>query len=257
MLRHRVIPALLLRDEGLVKTQRFNKAKYIGDPINAIHILNEKEVDELLVLDIDASRLKRPPNYALIEEIAGECFMPFGYGGGIRTVDQARRLFSIGLEKVVLQTAAMEDTRIITELATRFGSQSIVVSIDIKKDWLGKAKPWSSSMRRKVTADWRMLLREMESAGAGEILLNSVDRDGMQKGYDLDLVKTASSVLNVPLVALGGAGSLQHLAEAVAAGASAVAAGSLFVLQGPHRAVLISYPNYSTLEGLFRSSHGK
>lgn len=253
MLSHRVIPALLLSDGGLVKTQRFGNPKYIGDPINAIRIFNEKEVDELVVLDIEATRSKRQPDYALIEEFAAECFMPLGYGGGISTVAQARKLFSLGVEKVVLQTAALDNPGIVTELASRFGSQSVVVSIDVKKDWLGRTRLWSSSSRRKVSADWLAVMKELASAGAGEVLLNAVDRDGMQNGYDLDLIRSASSILDVPLVALGGAGNMQHLLDAVQAGASAVAAGSLFVLQGPHRAVLISYPGYTALEMLFRS----
>lgn len=255
MLSHRVIPALLLSNGGLVKTQRFGNAKYVGDPINAIRIFNEKEVDELVVLDIEATRLKRQPNYALIEEFAAECFMPLGYGGGISSVAQARQLFSLGVEKVVLQTAALDNPGIVTELASRFGSQSVVVSIDVKRDWLSRARLWSSSTRRKVSADWLAVMKELASAGAGEVLLNAVDRDGMQNGYDLDLIRSASSILDVPLVALGGAGNMQHLLDAVQAGASAVAAGSLFVLQGPHRAVLISYPGYTALETLFRSSN--
>lgn len=253
MLSHRVIPALLLSDSGLVKTRRFSNAKYVGDPINAIRIFNEKEVDELVVLDIDASRLSREPDYALIEEFASECFMPLGYGGGIRTVEQARRLFSLGVEKVVLQTAALENPALVTEMASRFGSQSIVVSIDVKKDWLGRTRLWASSSRRKLKADWLAVLKELESAGAGEVLLNSVDRDGVQNGYDLDVIRSATAILDIPLVALGGAGNMAHLLEAVQAGASSVAAGSLFVLQGPHRAVLISYPGYSALDELFRS----
>ena len=254
MLGHRVIPALLLREDGLVKTQRFNNSKYVGDPINAIRIFNEKEVDEIVVIDIDATRLKRPPNYTLIEEFAAECFMPLGYGGGINTVEQAKNLFSLGVEKIILQSAAFDNPKFITELASRFGSQSIVISIDVKRDWLGRIRLWSSSSRRKISADWLAVMKELASAGAGEILLNSVDRDGMQNGYDLDVIKSAASVLDIPLVALGGAGKMEHLLEAVQAGASAVAAGSLFVLQGPHRAVLISYPGYSALESLFRSS---
>jgi imidazole glycerol-phosphate synthase subunit HisF len=253
LLSHRVIPALLLSDSGLVKTQRFANAKYVGDPINAIRIFNEKEVDELVVLDIDATRLNREPDYALIEEFAGECFMPLGYGGGIRTVEQARRLFSLGVEKVVLQTAALENPSLVTEMASRFGSQSIVVSIDVKKDWLGRTRLWGSSSKRKLKADWLAVIKELESAGAGELLLNSVDRDGVQNGYDLDVIRSAAAILDIPLVALGGAGNMAHLLEAVQAGASAVAAGSLFVLQGPHRAVLISYPGYSALDKLFRS----
>lgn len=179
--------------------------------------------------------------------------MPLGYGGGVRTVEQARRLFSLGVEKVVLQTAALENPSLVTEMASRFGSQSIVVSIDVRKDWLGRTRLWGSSSRRKLKSDWLAVIKELEAAGAGEVLLNSVDRDGMQSGYDLDVIRSAAAILDVPLVALGGAGNMAHLLEAVQAGASAVAAGSLFVLQGPHRAVLISYPGYSALDKLFRS----
>lgn len=256
MLKHRVIPALLLRDGGLVKTQKFGKHKYIGDPINAIRIFNEKEVDELVLLDIDASRQGREPDYALIESIAAECFMPLGYGGGISTIEQARRIFSSGVEKVVLQTSALQKPELVTEIAQRFGSQSVVVSIDIKRDWLGRYRLWSSSGRRAFSIDWLEALKSLVAAGAGEILLNSVDHDGMQQGYDLRLIQMAAEAIDVPLVALGGAANLKHFIEATDAGASAVAAGSLFVLQGPHRAVLISYPNYSELESLFRGKDG-
>lgn len=254
MLSHRVVPALLLRDGGLVKTRRFSDAKYVGDPINAIRIFNEKEVDELIVLDIDATRSRRQPDYQLIEEFASECFMPLGYGGGINDIEQARRIFSLGVEKIVVQSAALENPEVVTDMASRFGNQAVVVSIDVKRDWRGRPRLWASASRRKLTADWLSVLQELASAGAGEIILNAVDRDGMQTGYDLELIRTAASSVSVPLVALGGAGDVQHLLEAIDAGASAVAAGSLFVFQGPHRAVLISYPDYAALESLFRST---
>lgn len=252
MLKHRVIPALLLREGGLVKTQKFGKHKYVGDPINAIRIFNEKEVDELVVLDIDASRQGREPDYGLIESIAAECFMPLSYGGGISTIEQARRIFSSGVEKVILQTSVLSNLKLVTEIAERFGSQSVVVSVDVKHDWLGRYRLWSSSARRSHGDDWLSTLKELVAAGAGEVLLNSVDRDGMQQGYDLRLIQSAAQALDVPLIALGGAAGLQDFVEATKAGASAVAAGSFFVLQGPHRAVLISYPKYSELESLFR-----
>lgn len=252
MLKHRVIPALLLREGGLVKTHRFGKHKYIGDPINAIRIFNEKEVDELMLLDIDASRQRREPDYDLIESVAAECFMPFGYGGGISSVEQARRLFSLGVEKVVLQTAALANPGIVSEIAQRFGSQSVVVSLDIKRDWLGCYRLWSSSRRKLLGRNWLETLQLLVEAGAGEVLLNSVDRDGTQQGYDLRLIEKAAHAVGIPVIALGGASSLQDFRFATDSGASAVAAGSLFVLQGPHRAVLISYPNYSELELLFQ-----
>lgn len=251
-MKHRVIPALLLREGGLVKTQKFGKHKYVGDPINAIRIFNEKEVDELVVVDIDASSHRREPDYALIESIAAECFMPLGYGGGISTIEQARRIFSSGVEKVILQSAVLANPELVTEIAERFGSQSVVVSIDVKKDWLGRYRLWSSSARSFLKEDWLSALKRLVAAGAGEVLLNSVDRDGLQQGYDLELIRAAAQAVAVPLIALGGAGGLQDFVAASEAGASAVAAGSFFVLQGPHRAVLISYPKYSELESLFR-----
>jgi cyclase len=253
VLKHRVIPALLLSNSGLVKTIRFKAPKYVGDPINAIRIFNEKEVDELMVLDIAASKERREPNYALIEQFASECFMPLAYGGGVRTVDQARRLFSLGVEKVCLQTAALERAELITELANQFGSQSIMVSVDIKKSWLGKPKLYQSFTQKILEADWLEFLRKLVAAGAGEVLLNSVDRDGTLSGPDLQLIQEASSSIDVPLIALGGVSSLADIKACVDAGASAVAAGSFFVFHGPHRAVLITYPKYRALEQLFES----
>lgn len=248
MLKHRVIPALLLREGGLVKTRKFGRHKYIGDPLNAIRIFNEKEVDELVLLDIDASRLGLEPNYELIESVAAECFMPLGYGGGIKNIAQARRIFSAGVEKVVLQTSALENPGLIRELAERFGSQSIVVSIDIKRDWLGRYRLWSSAKGKSDSRDWLAVLQELVAAGAGEVLLNAVERDGMQGGYDLRLIQTAAESVDVPLIALGGAAGMPDFALAIHAGASAVAAGSCFVLQGAHRAVLITYPEYADIE---------
>lgn len=252
MLKHRVIPALLLREGGLVKTQKFSKHKYIGDPINAIRIFNEKEVDELVLLDIDATRKGREPDYELIEGVAGECFMPLGYGGGIASVDQARRIFSAGVEKIVLQTSALSNPRLVTDIAERFGSQSVVVSIDVKRDWLGRYRLWSSAAGRIIPCSWLETLTGLVAAGAGEVLLNAVDRDGMQAGYDLRLIQMAAESVDVPLVALGGAGRLSDFAQAIEAGASAVAAGSFFVMQGTHRAVLITYPEYADLEKSLR-----
>jgi cyclase len=251
MLKNRVIPCLLLRNGGLVKTLKFTDPKYVGDPINAIRIFNDKEVDELMVLDITASKDKKEPNYDLIEQFASECFMPLCYGGGIKNVEQARKIFSLGVEKVCIQTSALEDLSLVSALAEQFGNQSILVSIDVKKDWLGKAKLYSAATGKTVSRPWTEFLQEAVKAGAGEIVLNAVDRDGTLKGMDLDLIKQASSSISVPLVAVGGAGSLQDIKAAVEAGASAVSAGAFFVFQGPHRAVLITYPKYKELEQLF------
>ncbi len=251
MLKHRVIPALLLHQEGLVKTRRFTDRKYVGDPLNAIRIFNEKEVDELLLLDISASREGREPNYELIQSFATECFMPLCYGGGIASLEHAERLFRLGVEKVSLQTAARSDMTLITQIAERYGSQAVVGAVDIKLDWKGAHQLyWSAD--QSTEHDWRGHIRRLIDAGAGEILINAVDRDGLMGGMDTRLIRECSSSLKVPLIALGGVGSLDHIKAAVDAGASAVAAGSFFVFHGKHRAVLITYPNYETLESLLR-----
>ena len=251
MLKHRVVPALLLRNGGLVKTCRFKDPKYVGDPINAIRIFNEKEVDELMVLDITASKESREPDYSLIEQFAGECFMPLAYGGGIQTVPQAQRIFALGVEKICIQTAALDNLNFVRQLADRFGSQSITVSLDIKRNLLGRPKPFASSQGKTLRMDWLKLLSDFVGAGAGEILLNAVDKDGTLSGPDLELIREASEQIDVPLVALGGVSSLDDMKSAVEAGANAVAAGAFFVYFGPHRAVLITYPKYQELEQLF------
>jgi cyclase len=251
MLQHRVIPALLLRNSGLVKTTRFKDPKYVGDPINVVRIFNEKEVDELMLLDITASKENRDPNYEIIEEIAGECFMPLAYGGGVRTVGQAQRIFSSGVEKICIQTGALENIHLVRDLADRFGSQSIMVSLDIKRNWFGRAGVLATARGKLLPTEWLRILSDLVSAGAGEILLNAVDKDGTLSGPDLELIRQASQKVDVPLIAVGGVSSLNDIKSAVDAGASAVAAGAFFVYHGPHRAVLITYPRYSELEQLF------
>jgi imidazole glycerol-phosphate synthase subunit HisF len=255
LLRHRVIPALLLRNGDLVKTRQFKSATYIGDPINAIRIFNEKEVDEIMVLDIMASRQKQEPDYAMIELLAGECFMPLCYGGGLRTVDQAARIFDLGVEKISLQSSALEDIKLISDIASRFGSQSVVVSVDIKYNWLNRSFLYQSCTRKLLKKDWVAFAKEAVDAGAGELLVNVVNRDGEMCGYDLDIVRQAANAVSVPVIALGGASDLKDFKSAVDAGASAVAAGAMFVFHGPHRAVLITYPPYSVLEKLMDSDH--
>jgi imidazole glycerol-phosphate synthase subunit HisF len=250
MLKHRVIPCLLLRDGGLVKTTRFDRPRYVGDPINTIRIFNEKEVDELMVLDIAASRQNRGPDFRLIEQFAGECFMPLCYGGGISLVEQARQLFALGVEKICLQTAVLKDLSLITRIAERFGSQSVVVSVDVKRNLLRQPRLYSAMTRRILKGSWSRHMCELVTAGAGEVLLNAVDRDGMMNGMDLDLIREASCAVDVPVTAVGGVGSLADIKAAINAGASAVAAGAFFVFYGPHRAVLITYPRYEELEEL-------
>ena len=251
MLKHRLIPALLLLNGGLVKTQRFKDPSYVGDPINAIRIFNDKEVDELMVLDITASKAGREPDYSLIDQIAGECFMPLTYGGGVKTILQAQRIFASGVEKICIQTAALSNLQFVRELADRFGSQSVMVSVDIKRNWLGHPRVFSAAQGKQISADWLQFISDLVEAGAGEILLNAVNRDGTLSGPDLDLISQASNLLDLPLIALGGVSSLSDVKSAVAAGASAVAAGAFFVYYGPHRAVLITYPKYQILEQLF------
>lgn len=248
MLKHRVIPVLLLRDGGLVKTRRFKAPTYVGDPINAIRIFNEKEVDELVLLDIVASKRSHEPDYAMIGQMVDECSMPFCYGGGVRSVDQAARLFDLGVEKVSLQSGALADIGLVSDLATRFGSQSLVVSIDVKRDWCNRPVMYDSRLARSAKTDWLDFARQAVAAGAGELLINAVDRDGEMSGYDLDVIRQAAAAVTVPLIALGGASNLADFKAAVEAGASAVAAGALFVFHGPHRAVLLSYPRYADLE---------
>jgi cyclase len=251
MLNHRVIPCLLLSAGGLVKTTKFAKPKYVGDPINAVKIFNEKEVDELMVLDIDASKEGRGPDFELIEQLAGECFMPLAYGGGIRTAEEARTLFKLGVEKVTLQSAAMRDPRIIAEIAEFAGEQAVVVAIDVKRNWLGKPKLFNAAGVAARHDHWHDAIREAVAHGAGEILLNAVDRDGTMSGVDTALIGEASRIAPVPLIAIGGVGSTTDIRAAADAGASAVAAGAFFVFHGPHRAVLITYPRAEELRQLW------
>ncbi|WP_345971565.1 AglZ/HisF2 family acetamidino modification protein [Sulfurimonas sp. HSL1-6] len=252
MLRTRVIPVLLLHNKGLVKTVRFKDPKYVGDPINAIRIFNEKEVDELIFLDIDASKDHREPDYALIESFASECFMPVCYGGGITNVEQIRKIFSLGIEKVALNSSALRDKDLIREASQLFGAQSIIVAVDVKRNLWGRYQIYRHADKGVQKGDLLAYLREVEALGAGEVFLNSVDMDGMQKGYDMTLLQTIRDVISVPVIVCGGAGQLSDFKAAKElGGASAVAAGSFFVFQGKHRAVLITYPKYEELEKLF------
>jgi cyclase len=251
MLKIRVIPALLLRNQGLVKTVKFKQAKYIGDPINAVKIFNEKEVDELIFLDTTATAEGRRPNFKLISDIAGECFMPFGYGGGIKDLDDIETLFRIGAEKVIINSHAVTNPTFVEAAANRFGSQSIVVSMDVRRNLMGKYSIYSSSGQMATKHDPVKYSKFLEEMGAGELILTAIDRDGTMKGYDLDLIKSVTSEVSIPVVASGGAGKVQDFIDAVQkGGASAVTAGSMFVFQGKHRAVLISYPSMEEIESI-------
>ncbi len=239
----RVIPCLLLRGHALVKTRKFKDAVYIGDPVNAVRIFSEKEADELVVLDIDTSREQREPNYELVAEIAGECFMPVAYGGGVRTLDQARRLIRSGVEKIVINSAATESTQIISEVAQVFGSQAVVGGVDVRRTFLGAYRIFARSAQVDTTLTLETHVQSLAQAGAGEIFINNIDRDGTMAGYDLELIRRAVGAVDVPVIACGGAGTVEHLVAAIReGGASAVSAGSMFVFHGRRRAVLISYP---------------
>lgn len=249
MLRTRVIPCLLLQGDGLVKTVRFKKPVYVGDPINAIKIFNEKEVDELVFLDIAASREGRGPSLQAIREFADECFMPVAYGGGVRSVDDARAVLALGVEKVVINTMALRRPQLVAELAAEFGAQAVVVSIDARKRLFGGYEVYGAGGSEPTGLKPVEHAVRMVELGAGELLVTSIDRDGTQTGYDIPLVRSIADAVAVPVIACGGAGTLDHLAQAVNEGhASAAAAGSMFVFHGRHRAVLISYPPRSELE---------
>lgn len=245
MLRPRLIPCLLIQNQGLVKTRRFSEPKYVGDPINAVRIFNEKIVDELMVIDIDATPKGREPDYRVIANLANECRMPLCYGGGVSTVEQIERIIGLGVEKVALSAAVLARPALIDEAAQHVGSQSVVVIIDIRKGGLlRRPEIVTHNATRKTGLDLAAFVREATARGAGEIVINNVDRDGMMKGYDLDLIEQVRSETSLPLTVLGGAGSLQHVEDLWRAqGIIGAAAGSLFVFKGKYRAVLISYPN--------------
>ncbi|WJR76366.1 AglZ/HisF2 family acetamidino modification protein [Bradyrhizobium sp. NP1] len=247
MRRTRVIPTLLLRGAGLVKTTGFRNPVYVGDPINAIRIFNEKEVDELVLLDITASRTGKGPAFATIENIASECFMPVAYGGGIGSVEHIRKILGTGIEKVVINSAALRNPELVREAAREFGSQAIAVSIDVKRRLFGRYEVYGDGGSKATGHDPVAYARTMQDLGAGEILLASIDRDGTMTGYDVDLVSRVTAAVGIPVIASGGAGKVADFTAARRAGAAAVAAGAMFVFHGPHRAVLITYPSQAEL----------
>ena len=248
MLRTRVMPCLLVDDGRLVKTVKFRKPAYVGDPVNAIKIYNEKEVDELIVVDISATVEGRTPNFELLSEIANECFMPLCYGGGGRDLDSIRKIFSMGIEKVAVNSYAAENPSFVEEAAERFGSQSIVLSMDCKRVFRRKYYVHTHGGRKATKLAPVSLARQMEDMGAGEILLNSIDRDGTWKGYDIGLIRMVTDAVSIPVIACGGAGRVEHFGRAVKeGGASAVAAGSMVVYQGKGRGVLVGFPTRNEL----------
>ena len=249
MIRPRVIPALLLKGQGLVKTVKFKDPKYLGDPINVVRIFNDKEVDEIVLLDITATPQNRGPQFEVLKDIASEVFIPLAYGGGIRSMEDVSTLLGIGIEKLIMNTSAVENPSLIRDTADHAGSQAVVVSMDVKKNFLGKYEVFTRCGQKKTGLDPVRHAMEVEKMGAGEILLNSIDCDGMMQGYDIELVRSVADAVKVPVVACGGAGNLAHVAEVIQQGhASAAAAGSMFVFQGPLRGVLISYPSPKELK---------
>jgi cyclase len=255
-LRPRVIPCLQVAGGELLKTRRFKDPVYLGDPINAVKIFNDLDCDELIVVDIRATLAKREPDYSLIEEFASEAFMPLAYGGGISSIEQVRRILSIGIEKVVIGTAAA-DGKLIAAAAAIFGSQSIVVSVDVRKTLLGRREVWTKSGTRSTGIEPRAYAMQMESSGAGELFVQSIDLEGARTGYDLALMREISSTVKVPVIACGGAGSIDDIKQLLRSSAvSAAAAGTIFVMHGKHRAPLISYPRPNDIASMIDIPEG-
>jgi cyclase len=253
MLRPRIIPSLLLHDKGLVKTVNFKSPKYVGDPINAVRIFNEKQVDELAFFDIDATVLGKEPDYVLIEKLANQSRMPLCYGGGVQTVEQAQKIFSLGIEKIALSSAVIKNPQLVTQIADRVGSQSVIVVLDIKKKLLGGYEVFTHNGKRSTGINPIKFAIELEQLGAGEIILNSIDQDGVMKGFDMILIDKIAENISIPLTVLGGAGSLEDIEKVIDKhGVIGVAAGSLFVFKGPYKAVLINYPTQSEKNKVFR-----
>jgi cyclase len=249
MLLTRVIPALLLRDDALVKTVRFDKPSYIGDPVNTVRIFNELEVDELVFLDITATNENRQPNLRILREIANECFMPLGYGGGLNSFDVVQLIFEIGIEKVVLNSIMHVNPSFVTRVAEHYGNQAVVASIDVKKNFWGNYEVWSHAGKRNTKKNPISWAKELEALGAGEILLTSIDREGSWTGFDVELTLKVSNAVNIPVIAHGGAGKLAHIKEVVNDGhASAVALGSMVVYQQKGMGVLVNFPDRKQLE---------
>ncbi len=251
MLQARVFPCLLLKGEGLVKTIGFRNPTYIGDPINAVRIFNTKEVDELLFLDITASAENRRPNIELIKKISDECTMPLTVGGGIKTIEDINSLLNSGVEKVAINTAFFDNPQLIKDAADNFGSQAVIVSIDVKRNWNGTYEVYVSSGTKRTGINLIEYVKKAENYGAGEILINSIDRDGTMKGFDVNLIKKVTASVNIPVIACGGCGKVEDIKEAVTeGGASAVTAGSFFIFHGKRRAVLINFPTKKELQAV-------
>lgn len=252
MLKPRIIPSLLIHKNGLVKTVKFKKHKYIGDPLNTVRIFNEKEVDELAIFDIDASVMVAEPNYNLLKKLANQSRMPLCYGGGVKTVDQALKIFGLGIEKIALSSAVIENPNLIKEIAQRVGSQSVIVVLDVKKKIFGNYELAIYNGNKLTGLNPADFARKAEDLGAGEIILNSIDNDGVMKGYDIKMLDQVARNLKIPITILGGAGSISDLKEVIDKhGIIGLAAGSLFIFKGPYKAVLINYPSNEDKEKIF------
>ncbi len=256
MLRPRIIPSLLVHDNGLVKTVNFKNPKYVGDPINAVKIFNEKEVDELAIFDIDATVLNKDPNYTLIEKLANQSRMPLCYGGGVKTVDQAQRIFGLGIEKIALSSAVIQNPELIHEIASRVGNQSVIVVLDVKKKLLGGYEVYTHNGKKSTGINPFKFVEQAEKLGAGEIIINTIDQDGVMKGYDMTLIDKVRERTSLPITVLGGAGSLDDIGKVINKhGVIGIAAGSLFVFKGVYKAVLINYPTRSEKDELINRNH--
>ncbi len=243
-MRFRIIPVLLLKNGGLYKGIKFKDHKYVGDPINAVKIFNEKEVDELVFLDIEASAKNQPPHLGLLKDIASECFMPLAYGGGINSVGMIREILKAGIEKVIINTAAVRNPKLVEDASRYFGSSSIVASIDVMKDYLGKPRVYINSGQEKTRLNPVEWAKKLVNLGVGEIIINSIDHDGSLSGYDNILVRQIAASVSVPVIAAGGGrGVVDFASICLNFGASAAAAGACFIFHGKHKAVLITYPS--------------
>lgn len=251
MYRSRVIPCLLLNDKGLYKTTRFKEPRYLGDPINTVRLFNDKEVDEIILVDISASIEKRDPNIEYLRRVVGECFMPVCYGGGVTSLKQIETLYKIGIEKVAFNSSLYQKPDLIKEAAKTFGTQSIVASIDLRKNLFGSHSVYVKSGKEKIKYNPVEYAKRAEDLGAGEILLTSIDNEGMMKGYEYSIIEKISSSVSIPVIANGGAQNLSDCVKAVNSGASAAAAGSMFVYYGNRKAILVNYPDQEELKKSF------
>lgn len=255
MLRPRIIPSLLIQDNGLVKTVNFKNPKYVGDPINAVKIFNEKEVDELAIFDIDATAKGLEPNYSLIERIANQSRMPLCYGGGVKTVEQAQKIFGLGIEKIALSSSVLENPHLIMQIADRVGAQSVIVVLDVKKKLFGGYEVFTHNGKKGTGVNPFNFIEKAQSLGAGEIVINSIDNDGLMKGFDMALIDKAREKTSLPMTVLGGAGDLEDIKKVIDKHQIiGVAAGSLFVFKGKYKAVLINYPSVNEKRNLISKS---